>query len=162
MILEKHADGTDLGFRKYDNNFKQKPPRAYRMGGFWNYIICRLFAYRSDRSAIRAWSPRTAFRLFYLQIHPGVIADADDAQERANCLCGSALAANNVAHVLGIHPKREQNPHLVNLAFYFYVVRVINQRFNQKIQEILIRCSAHDIQCSSSLFDLSQPTVKLR
>ena len=81
---------------------------------------------------------RTAFRLFDLQVHAGVVLYAHDLQERADGFRGRALPADHLPHVHRVHAKREQDSHLVDLAIDFHIFRMIHQRFHEIFEKFLV------------------------
>jgi len=94
-----------------------------------------LFLHRRVFGARGAGAP---FRLFDLEVHAGVVLYADDPQKRTDGFRGGALTADDLTHILGIHVKREQYAHLVDLAVNLHIIRMIHERFHQILEKLLI------------------------
>ena len=88
------------------------------------------------------WS---AGRLGDLEIDSRVILHADDAKEGSDGLGGIALAADDLAHVGWIDIEGEENAHLVHRSIDLYVVRILDQRFYQEVEEF--RVSFYHVYC---------------
>ncbi len=85
------------------------------------------------------------FRFFNLQVHAGIVLDADDSKQGTDGFGGRALAAHNLAHIRLIYSERQKHTHLIHFSFNLNVLGVIHEGLNQVIQKFLISGIAHYI-----------------
>src|SRR3990167_10189313 len=106
---------------------------------YWQTLLL-LLEVRNDvvNRTIRRIDAFAPLGLFYLEVDACVVLHPHDAKDGANGFRRLSASANDLAHVVFVDTKRQKNPHFVDGPVYFYVVRVINQRFDYVLQKLLI------------------------
>src|SRR3989344_112241 len=70
----------------------------------------------------------STLRLVNFQIDTSVVAHAHNTEQCADGFGGTATAADDLTHIFWVHFESKQYSHLINLAIYLDIVRVINDR----------------------------------
>lgn len=73
-----------------------------------------------------------------LEVDAAVVLHADDAEERADCLGGIALATDDLAHVSRADIEREEHSHLIDCALDFDLVRIVYKGLDDVLEELLV------------------------
>lgn len=93
-----------------------------------------LFSLRSARFTEHP----AAFRFLNLEVDSGIIFNANDPEKRADGFRGRALAANYLAHILGVNVKRQEHAHFINLPVNFDIIRMINDGLHKILQKFFV------------------------